>query len=120
MAESIREPELDALVFEIGSGLYQLAAGAPPSLFDGRGLKGRIVARALEDEPLRAALFRFIDTLPQFETASDVATHFFAYRWHRTFRQWRPGRRPGLSQAVHVDARGQRKHIAARLCSAGC
>ena len=54
MAESIREPELDALVFEIGSGLYQLAAGAPPSLFDGRGLKGRIVARALEDEPLRA------------------------------------------------------------------
>ncbi|MEO8008141.1 MAG: proline dehydrogenase family protein, partial [Betaproteobacteria bacterium] len=79
MAESIREPALDALVFEIGSGLYQLAAGAPPSLFDGRGLKGRVVARALEDELLRAALFRFIDTLPQLETASDVATHFFAY-----------------------------------------
>ena len=79
MAEPIREPELDALVLEIGSGLYQLAAGAPPSLFDGRGLKGKVVARALEDEQLRAALFRYIDTLPQLETASDVATHFFAY-----------------------------------------
>jgi len=77
--ESIRESQLESQVSEIGSDLYRLAASAPPSLLDGRGLKGRVVARALRDEQLRAALFRFVDTLPQLETPSDVAIHFFAY-----------------------------------------
>ena len=108
MAELIRKPELDALILEIGSSLYRLAAGAPPSLFDGRGVKGRVLARALRDEKLRAALFCFIDTLPQLETASDVATHFFAYfdglalggAWGRLLRL---GNHSILAPAVRVS-----------------
>ncbi len=71
--------ETEALVFDIGSRLYRLAAKAPPTLFDGHGIKGRVMARALKDEQLRDALFRFVDTLPQLDSASDVSTHFHAY-----------------------------------------
>jgi len=112
--ESIREPQLESLVSEIGTDLYRLAASVPPSLLDGRGLKGRVVARALRDEQLRAAMFRFIDTLPQLETASDVAIHFFAYfeghalggRWGRLLKLANPAiLAPAVRMAVGRVAR---------------
>jgi RHH-type transcriptional regulator, proline utilization regulon repressor / proline dehydrogenase / delta 1-pyrroline-5-carboxylate dehydrogenase len=38
-----------------------------------------VLERAIEDEKLRAALFRFIDALPQIETSAGIASHFRAY-----------------------------------------
>lgn len=74
-----RESELEALVFQIGTELLAVAASAKPSLFDGRGLRGKVFAKVLEDEQTRAALFRFIDALPQLQSGAEVATHFRAY-----------------------------------------
>src|SRR5579859_5456252 len=77
--EAVVNTDVEARVLEIGSELYRLAAAAPPSLFDGRGLKGRVMSAALRDEQLRSALFQFVDTLPQLDSASALREHFFAY-----------------------------------------
>jgi len=66
-------------VREIGENLYRLAGEAPPSLFDPRGLRGRVLMRAMHDEGLRAALFQFVDVLPVLETDRDLARHFRNY-----------------------------------------
>ncbi|MBI3526669.1 MAG: bifunctional proline dehydrogenase/L-glutamate gamma-semialdehyde dehydrogenase [Betaproteobacteria bacterium] len=94
MGGAAQKTEFEALIFEIGSDLYRFAAGARPSLFDARGLKGRVLTRAIENEKLRAALFRFIDALPHLESAADVASHFRGYleghalggAWNRLLR----------------------------------
>ena len=100
--------ELEAAIAEIGAALYQRARRAKPSLFDARGLRGRLTARAMADERLRSALFRFVDTLPQLEGAADVATHFRAYLgdyqlgglWGRLLRL---GTQPALAGAVRAS-----------------
>jgi RHH-type proline utilization regulon transcriptional repressor/proline dehydrogenase/delta 1-pyrroline-5-carboxylate dehydrogenase len=66
-------------VLDIGEQLYRLAGQAPPSLFDPRGLRGRVLLRTLDDEGLRSALFRFVDVLPAVESDADVARHFHDY-----------------------------------------
>ena len=48
---------LEPQIAEIGTRLHELASHAKPSLFNGRGLRGRLAARALADEGLRTALF---------------------------------------------------------------
>jgi RHH-type proline utilization regulon transcriptional repressor/proline dehydrogenase/delta 1-pyrroline-5-carboxylate dehydrogenase len=72
-------PQLQARIEEIGARLHRLAARARPSLLNGRGLRGRLAARALSDEALRTALFTFVDTLPQLNSNAEVARHFRAY-----------------------------------------
>ncbi|HYE37981.1 proline dehydrogenase family protein [Methylocaldum sp.] len=66
-------------VREIGENLYRLAGESPPSLFDPRGLRGRVLMRAMHDEDLRAALFQFVDVLPVLETDRELAGHFRSY-----------------------------------------
>ena len=99
---------LEASIAQIGEGLYRRALHAKPSLFSGRGLRGRLAARALQDEELRTALFRFVDTLPQLERNADVATHFRAYlRGHDLGGLWgrllRLGEHPALAGAVRAS-----------------
>jgi RHH-type proline utilization regulon transcriptional repressor/proline dehydrogenase/delta 1-pyrroline-5-carboxylate dehydrogenase len=64
---------------EVGATLQHLAGRAPPSLFDPRGLRGRVLMRAMGDEELRTALFQFVDVLPVLTTDRDIARHFRGY-----------------------------------------
>lgn len=66
-------------VRRIGENLYRLAGQAPPSLFDPRGIKGRVLLAAMQDEALRTALFQFVDVLPVLESDQEVASHFHSY-----------------------------------------
>ena len=66
-------------VRDIGENLYRLAGESPPSLFDPRGLRGRVLMQAMHDEALRAALFQFVDVLPVLETDQELARHFRNY-----------------------------------------
>jgi RHH-type proline utilization regulon transcriptional repressor/proline dehydrogenase/delta 1-pyrroline-5-carboxylate dehydrogenase len=70
---------LERDVRSLGEELCRLAGRAPPSLFDPRGLRGRVLRRAMEDEELRTALFRFVDVLPAVESDADLARHFRNY-----------------------------------------
>ena len=56
---------LEPLIREIGSQLYREATATAPALFRLRGMRGTLLARALADDPLRHALFQFVDVLPQ-------------------------------------------------------
>ena len=70
---------LEQLTREIGGELLLKASGATPALFESRSLRGALLARALADEPLRRAIFQFIDVLPQLQDAASIARHFRAY-----------------------------------------
>lgn len=73
--DSVPEP----LIQEIGSELYRRASRGKPALFDPRGLRGRVLSQAIHDPALRAALFQFVDVLPQLADARGIARHFGAY-----------------------------------------
>src|SRR5581483_4343567 len=89
MGDPARKPDFEGLVHEVGAELLRRAAQARPSLFDARGLRGRALARAMQDEQLRAALFRFVDTLPQLRTNGEIAEHLRAYlRGHTLAGAW--------------------------------
>lgn len=108
MGKTTCNAEFEALVFETGANLYRLATDARPSLFDARGLRGRVLMHAIEDERLRAALFRFIDALPHLETAAAVASHFRGYlEGHALSGAWgrllRLGNHAALAPAVRAS-----------------
>ena len=67
----------EGVVLDIGYRLLRTARQAQPALY--RGLSGQILKRCLEDTPLRAALFRFIDVLPQLQGSAAQADHLRAY-----------------------------------------
>lgn len=69
----------ESRVREIGAELYRLAGYAPPTLFDPRGVRGRLLRKAIEDEGLRTALFQFVDVLPALDSAASIACHFHGY-----------------------------------------
>lgn len=69
----------EPMIREIGQTLHQLAGQAPPTLFDRRGLRGRVLVHALHDPDLRTALFRFVDVLPVLESDAEIARHFRGY-----------------------------------------
>jgi RHH-type proline utilization regulon transcriptional repressor/proline dehydrogenase/delta 1-pyrroline-5-carboxylate dehydrogenase len=99
---------LEPRIVEIGARLHQRAAHAKPSLFSGRGLSGKLAARALHDEALRTALFRFVDTLPQLDTSEELARHFRSYlHTHELGGLWgrllRLGNYPLLAPAVRAS-----------------
>ncbi len=62
-----------------GDELYRLAGGAPPSLFDSHRLHGRLLRKAVTDDPLRTALFQLVDVLPALDTAHGITEHFRDY-----------------------------------------
>jgi RHH-type proline utilization regulon transcriptional repressor/proline dehydrogenase/delta 1-pyrroline-5-carboxylate dehydrogenase len=108
MGDPGRESISEALIGDIGGELLERAAKARPAVFDARGLRGRLLAQALQDEQLRSALFRFVDVLPQLDTAAQVAAHFRAYLaghdlggvWGRLLRL---GSSPLLAPAVRAS-----------------
>lgn len=73
MAGSVTEADILA----IGRSLLQSARQSKPALY--RGVSGQILDRCLNDAPLRAALFRFIDVLPQLKGSAAQAGHLAAY-----------------------------------------
>ncbi|MGH7832819.1 MAG: proline dehydrogenase family protein, partial [Candidatus Binatia bacterium] len=64
---------------ELAKALYQDAARHKPSIFQSQDLMGKMIAWSLEDEPLRAALFRFVDVLPSLESAAEIGRHLEEY-----------------------------------------
>src|SRR5512134_3525557 len=73
------DPAPEQQVQEIGARLHHAARGARPALFDPRGLRGRLLGAALDDDALRGALFQFVDVLPSLDSAAAIASHFRAY-----------------------------------------
>ena len=69
----------EELIRETGFRLARLATARRPGLFDPSGLRGHLLAHALDDAELRTRLFRFVDVLPQLADDSAVAEHFRAY-----------------------------------------
>src|SRR5258707_1275555 len=76
---TLASAELESAVRDIGGRLYHNAGRHRSALFDGAGLRGRILQQVLHDPALRNALFQFIDVLPQLERADDIAAHFHSY-----------------------------------------
>ena len=70
---------LEDAVQNIGGAIHAAIEGAPPSLFEPRGLKGSLLVAAMGDDALRRALFQFVDVLPSLESAEAIARHFRAY-----------------------------------------
>ncbi|MGA9991665.1 MAG: proline dehydrogenase family protein, partial [Thiobacillaceae bacterium] len=69
----------EALILQTGKRLAHRLGGRRPGLYGSGGLRGRLLARALDDTNLRTRLFRFIDVLPQLADSRAVAGHFRAY-----------------------------------------
>ncbi|MBI2311413.1 MAG: bifunctional proline dehydrogenase/L-glutamate gamma-semialdehyde dehydrogenase [Betaproteobacteria bacterium] len=79
----------EQVVLEIGRDLYRRARRGRPALFDPRSLRGRVLSQAIRDNALRAALFQFVDVLPQLSDSGSIARHFQAYlRRHRLAGPW--------------------------------
>src|SRR5688572_5966053 len=74
----ISAPHQDAIT-DVARGLYAAASRERPALFRVRGMRGALLAQALDDEALKRALFQFVDVLPQLEGAGVIARHFGAY-----------------------------------------
>lgn len=90
----------EAVVLDIGARLLRSARQAQPRLY--RGVSGHILKRCLDDAPLRAALFRFVDVLPQLPGSAAQAAHLAAYLEESGSRGLLPGllrlaARPGLA-----------------------
>lgn len=69
----------ESRVRETGADLFRLAGDAPPSLLDPRGLRGRLLRKAIADDGLRTALFQFVDVLPALDSSAGIARHFQGY-----------------------------------------
>ncbi len=72
-------PALEPLIQDIGRALHRRAREHTPGLYAGRGLRNALLRRAIADERVRAALFQFIEVLPQLQDNRAVAEHFRAY-----------------------------------------
>src|SRR5688572_25107270 len=67
----------EGIILDIGYKLLRTARQKQPALYS--GVSGRILNHCLEDAALRAALFRFIDVLPQLQGSAAQAAHLSAY-----------------------------------------
>jgi RHH-type proline utilization regulon transcriptional repressor/proline dehydrogenase/delta 1-pyrroline-5-carboxylate dehydrogenase len=73
------DPAFESELRAVGETLHRLAGQAPPTLFDARNWRGRLLRAAMADPELRAALFRFVDVLPAVADDADLARHFRDY-----------------------------------------
>ncbi|HTJ97726.1 MAG TPA: proline dehydrogenase family protein [Rhodocyclaceae bacterium] len=67
----------EASVVAIGQALLSAARQTQPRLY--RGVSGYLLTRSLNDAAVRAALFRYIDVLPQLHGSKHTAQHLKAY-----------------------------------------
>ncbi len=70
---------LEDAVQNIGRKIHEATQGAPPSLFEFSGVRGRLLAAAMRDDAMRSALFQFVDVLPNLDSPEAIARHFRAY-----------------------------------------
>lgn len=100
--------EQELLIRDIGERLYRAAGTAAPSLFGAGGVRGALLQRALSDDALRQALFRFVDVLPQLADSASLAQHFRSYLdGHQLAGAWgrllKLGNYPALAWAVRAS-----------------
>jgi len=100
--------------------LFTRAAGRRPALY--RGINGALLARCMADPRLSAALFRFVDTLPQLQRAprpdKEIARHLAAYLDESGAGGWlarvmRLGARPSLAWIARRQVRALSRHMLA-------
>lgn len=118
--DAVLDAEID--VRGAGQELFSLASARRPALY--RGLNGRLLARAMADERLLAALFRLIDVLPQLADSQQVAAHLRAYideagvsgsaGW---LLQW--AARPSLAWLVRMQSKRLAQHFLAEESAVG-
>lgn len=110
----------EAEVRAIAETLFASAAGRRPALY--RGINGALLARCIADPGLAAALFRFVDSLPQLQRAprpaKEIATHLAAYlddsgASGTLARLLRLGTRPGLAWIARRQVRALSHHLLA-------
>jgi RHH-type proline utilization regulon transcriptional repressor/proline dehydrogenase/delta 1-pyrroline-5-carboxylate dehydrogenase len=104
-------PPDEGEIQHIGRHLLHAARQSRPRLY--QGISGLILNRCLADAGLRAALFRFIDVLPQLQGSAAQSAHLSAYLEEAGSTGLLPGlmrlsARPSLSWL----ASGQVKHMA--------
>ena len=73
------DPALEAALREIAEDLQRRAAGRRPAIFEPRDWLRRMIEQSLDDEPMRTALFRFVDVLPSLRGAREVGAHLEEY-----------------------------------------
>lgn len=76
---AVAAPELEHAIREIAGELHRHASGRKPTFFEPRDWLRRMIEQSLDDERLRAALFRFVDVLPSLRSARDVGHHLEEY-----------------------------------------
>jgi RHH-type proline utilization regulon transcriptional repressor/proline dehydrogenase/delta 1-pyrroline-5-carboxylate dehydrogenase len=89
----------DQAIQQMARLLYHNAAKHKPSIFDPQDWLGKMIEWSLKDEPLRVALFRFVDVLPSLDSAADIGRHLEEYfvKVDHAF-----GRLALLAQALHA------------------
>lgn len=70
---------LEKAIRALGRKLYRKAGERKPSLFEPQDWMGRMIDWSLEDESLRAALFRFVDVLPSLGSTTEIGQHLQEY-----------------------------------------
>lgn len=81
MADTLdRESRIQRIAQEILSSLTEEGPlRSASSLFSGRALQRRLLARALDDADFRTRLFRFVDVYPSLRDSGDLVRHLRAY-----------------------------------------
>ena len=69
----------EAMLSAVARDLSRRAAGRRPAIFEPRDWLRRMIEQSLDDEPIRTALFRFVDVLPSLRGARDVGDHLEQY-----------------------------------------
>src|SRR5919109_4164209 len=69
----------ERMVQELARSLYRHAAEHKPSICDSQDWLGKMIEWSLKDEPLRVALFRFVDVLPSLDSAAEIGRHLEQY-----------------------------------------
>lgn len=104
----------EGVVLDIGYRLLRAARQSKPRLY--RGVSGFVLSRSLDDAALRAALFRFIDVLPQLHGSGAQAAHLSAYLGESDSQGVLPGllklaARPSLAWLVERQVRQMARHF---------
>jgi RHH-type proline utilization regulon transcriptional repressor/proline dehydrogenase/delta 1-pyrroline-5-carboxylate dehydrogenase len=103
------EAAFEVEVRAVAATLFAHAKGRRPALY--RGLNGALLARCIENPRLSAALFRFVDVLPQLQRTAcpvrEIAGHLAAYLEESGATDW-------LADLLHFSARPSLTWLALR------
>jgi RHH-type proline utilization regulon transcriptional repressor/proline dehydrogenase/delta 1-pyrroline-5-carboxylate dehydrogenase len=99
----------EADVCAVAAGLFAHAEGRRPALY--QGITGALIRRCIENPRLSAALFRFVDALPQLQRTArpehEIAGHLAAYLEESGATGW-------LAGLLHFSARPSLAALAQR------